>query len=119
MRAAQFWILLLGSSFVSVLLIKQIFLNRDFNQEQRVLVESQQTASTGPAYENAWKQLALHIYQGSRQDPALAEVLKKENVEIHPNPAAGADSAPATTPSAPAASASSKTPVAPPHPAAP
>jgi hypothetical protein len=109
MRAAQFWILLLGSSFVSVLFIKQIFLSRALDQEQRQLVDSQETASTGSGYENAWTQLAKHIYPASRQDPALAQVLKNANVEVHATPAAGA--APATTPSAPPAS--SKTPAAP------
>jgi len=117
MRAAQFWILLLGSSFVSVLLIKQIFLNRALDQEQRLLVESQEIASTGSTYENAWKQLARYIYQAGRRDPALAEVLKKENVEAHENPVANAGSAPAPTPSTPPAS--SQTPVAPLHPVAP
>src|ERR1017187_6839978 len=104
MRAAQFWILLLGSSFVSVLLIKQIFLGRALDQEQRLLVDSQETASTATGYENAWRQLAIHIYQAGRQDPALAGVLKNANVEIHPSPAAGAGAAPATTPSVPPAS---------------
>jgi hypothetical protein len=117
MRALQFWILLLGSSLVSVLLIKQIFLSRDLNQEQRLLVDSRETVSQGSGFENLWKQLAIHIYQASRQDPALVEVLKNEKVEIHANPAAGAGSAPVTTPPAPPAS--SKTPVVPLHPAAP
>lgn len=117
MRAAQFWILLLGSSCVSILFIKEIFLGRAINQEHRQFVDSQETASTGPGYEDAWKQLAYHIYQASRQDPALAQVLKNSNVDVHANPAAGAGAAPATTPSAPPAS--SKTPVAPIHPAAP
>jgi hypothetical protein len=115
MRAVQFWILLLGSSFVSVLFIKQIFLSRALAQEQRQFVDTQQTASTAPGYEDAWKQLAVHIYKASREDPALAQVLKNENVDIHANPVAGA--APATTPSAPPAS--SKTPAAPIHPATP
>jgi len=124
MRAIQFWILLLGSSLVSVLLIKQIFLSRALNVEQRVLLDSQEVASTGNEYESAWKQLAIHIYQASHQDPALTEVLKNENVMVQGGPAAGTGSVPAVTPSAPALtpsvpSASSKTPVAPPHPTAP
>jgi hypothetical protein len=116
MRALQFWILLLGSSFVSVLFIKQIFLSRDLNQAQRVLVDNQQTASGGPTYENLWKQLALHIYQASRQDPALAAVLKSEKVEIHSGAPAGTTT---PTPPASAPSASSKAPVAPLPPPAP
>ena len=107
----------MGSSLVSVLLIKQIFLGRALDQERRLLVDCQETVSTGPGFENAWKQLAIHIYQVGRQDPALAEVLKKENVEIHSNAAAGVGSAGAPPRSAPPAS--SKTPVVPLHPEAP
>ena len=113
MRALQFWILLLGSSFVSILYIKQIFLSRDLNQEQRLLVESQEAVSQGAAYENAWKQLAMHIYQGSRQDPSLANVLKIESVNVRSNPAAEAGSVPSATPALP--STTTKAPVAPPN----
>ncbi len=115
MRALQFWILLLGSSFVSILLIKQIFLSRQLNLEQRIYADSQQTAASAATYEGAWKQLAVRIYQLSRQDPPLADVLKNEKVEIHPNASAAAGAAPVT----PAPSSSSKAPVPPPHPTAP
>jgi hypothetical protein len=117
MRALQFWILLLGSSFVSVLLIKQIFLSRDLNQEHRLLVDSQETASSGPAWEKAWQQVAMRIYRASRQDPVLAGVLKNENVEVHTAPPANPGAEPDTTPAAP--SASSKAPVVPLAPATP
>lgn len=117
MRNTQFWILLLGSTLVSGLLIKQIFLSHALNQEQSSLVDSQETASSGPAFENTWKQLAIHIYQASRQDPVLVDVLKNNNITIHMGPPSGAGSAPATAPSAP--TAPSKTPASPPHPAAP
>jgi hypothetical protein len=117
MRALQFWILLLGSSFVSILYVKQIFLSRDLNQVQRLLVESQEMISQGATYENAWKQLAMHIYQGGRQDPALAEVLKLENVDVHSTATAGAGSVPAATPVLP--STTIKAPDAQPHPSTP
>jgi len=117
MRAAQFWILLLGSFFVSILFIKQISLSRALDQEHRQFVDGQETASTGSGYEEAWTKLAFQIFQAGRQDPALAQVLKNANVEFRPKPAAGAGAAPATTPSAPPAS--SKTPAALIHPAAP
>ncbi len=112
MRATQFWILLLGSSFVSIFFIKLIFLSRALDREQRQLVDCQEIASTAPAFENAWKQLAIHVYQASPQDPALADVLKREGVEIHSKPGAGAGSAPpAMTPPPPPTSPS--TPIAP------
>jgi len=127
MRSSQFWILLLCSSFVSLLLLKQIFLSRALDREQRVLVDSQETIAQGSGFENAWQQLAAHIYQASRQgqDAALAQVLKDENLEVHTKAEMAASaaltnadsgSAPTPTPSAPPAS--SKTPP-PPHPATP
>jgi len=113
MRSFQFWVLLLGSTFVSSLLIKQIFLSRALNQEQRILADSQEMADSATTYENAWKQLALHIFQASRQDPALAQVLKNDNVEIHTGPAGGEGSPPEAAPSLPSVPA--KAPVAPPR----
>jgi hypothetical protein len=112
MRALQFWILLLGSSFVSFLFITQIFLTRSLIQEQRVLAESRETVSQGAEYENVWHQLATRIYQAGNQDPALADILKKENIAVHPNASTSAGSAPAPP-------ASTQTPVAPPRPVAP
>jgi hypothetical protein len=115
MRAFQFWVLVFASIFVSGLMIKQIFLSREVNQQQRTLADCQEVVNHGAAYENAWKQLAMRIYQSSRQDPALAAILKYENVEVHANPAANAGSTtPTTAPSVP-----QKAPLAPPHPATP
>ncbi len=113
MRALQFWILLFGSILTSGFLIKEIFLSRSLSLEERTFSESQQTVSSGTTYENAWKQLAIHIYQASRQDPDFAAVLKNENVVIHAGPA----STPPASPSA--APVSSKAPVPPPHPSTP
>jgi hypothetical protein len=114
MRALQFWLLLLISTFISLLMIEQIFLSRALSREQRMLVDSQEMVSSATAYENNWKSLAIHIYQASRQDPALAEVLKNEGVNIRSGLPPGTGPSPATTPSA-----SSKPSVTPPPPAAP
>jgi hypothetical protein len=114
MRSFQFWILLFGSFFVSGLLIKEIFLSRAMTQEHRVLVDSQETAASGPDWENAWKQVAIRIYPLSLKDPALAEVLKNEKIGIsRMNRAVGAGSAPGTTPTPSAPAAPSKTPATP------
>jgi hypothetical protein len=114
MRALQFWILLFGSFFVSGLLIKEIFLSRTIALEHRVLVDSQETAASAPDWENAWKQVALRIYPLSLKDPALAEMLKSEKIEVsRVNPITGAGSAPGTTPTPSAPAAPSKTPVTP------
>jgi hypothetical protein len=94
MRALQFWILLLGSTVVSILLIKQVFLSRSLYQQERVLADSQQSAQSGQAYENGWKQLAVHIYEVSPADPALGAVLKTENIVIHAHSSSAPKSAP-------------------------
>jgi hypothetical protein len=112
MRALQFWILMLCSTIVAGLMIKEIFLTRELNQLQRSLSESQDVVSQGSAYQNAWKQLATRIFQASHQDPALAEVLRKENVAVHQNTQAA-------PPTAPMPTASTKSQVAPTHPATP
>jgi hypothetical protein len=117
MRALQFWILVLGSSFVSILFVREIFLSRDLTDDQRQLVADQETVSQGAAFENAWKQIAIRIYQVGNQDPALMELLKQENVGIHADAAPNAGSAPASAPSAPPTS--SQTPIVPVQPAAP
>jgi hypothetical protein len=100
----------LGSSFVSFLFITQIFLTRSLIQQQRVLAESRDAVSQGAQYENAWHQVAMRIYQAGSQDPALADILKKESIAVRPHPEATAGSAPP---------ASAQTPIAPPHPNAP
>lgn len=104
MKKFQFWILLLSSAFVSVLMIKQIFLSKAIVAEQRTLIDNTETASMDQGYQNTWRQLAVHIYQASRQDPALAAVLKNENVDV------------GTTPP-PAPSSKTPSPAPAPHPA--
>ena len=110
MRSFQFWVLLLGSFLVSGLLIKQTFVSKALIAEQRIMVDNQEIASTGAAYQNTWKELAVHIYQASRQDPPLAAVLKTERVTISSTPPASVMST---------NSASSKAPVPPPTPGTP
>jgi uncharacterized membrane protein (UPF0182 family) len=89
MRTFQFWLLTIGSIFVSLLYLEQVYLSRSIYQQQRLLMESQQIASYGPSYQNSWKQLAMRVYQASKQDDALADVLKRNDIAIqvsHPEP---------------------------------
>ena len=108
MRAFQFWILVLGATLVSLLMIKNVFIIRALNKQQRLLIQSEQMASAAPQYENAWKTLAMHVYQSSRNDPTLAAVLKNAAVQVRSeasaNPDAGTTLAPspATAPLTPA-----------------
>lgn len=90
MRTFQFWILIVTSTVVCGLMLKQVFLLRELNQLERTLSDSQAVIKDGSQYENAWKQLAMRLYQTGRQDPAVIELLKKENVEIHPTQPAAA-----------------------------
>jgi hypothetical protein len=116
MRALQFWILLLGSVVISVLLIKEIFLNRSLYQKERDLADSQEIAATGPGYQNAWKQVAVRVFQIGHGDPALTAALKSESIVIHTNPGAESGTNSETTPAPPTLPpASSKTPASAAH----
>jgi hypothetical protein len=113
MRATQFWILLIASACVSLLCFKQILLSRTLDQQQRAVVDSEEIASTSTVYEASWKKLAIHIYKASLDDPALAEVLKREKIMIHtgtPPPLPGSSPTGNTTPAAPATSTSASPP---------
>jgi hypothetical protein len=116
MRAFQFWILVLGATLVSLLMMKNVFIAHAFNREQRVLVQSEQMAAAAPEYETAWKTLAMHIYEKSRSDPTLADVLKNAAVQVRseasPTPDAGATPAP-VPPTAPMPSVPPKAPATP------
>jgi len=102
MKKFQFWILLLGSACVSALMIKQISLSKAVIAEQRILVDDTETASKDQAFLNTWRQLAVHIYQASREDPDLAAVLTNENVRV--------GTTPPPPPQPPPSALSSKTP---------
>ncbi len=118
MRAIQFWILLLCSLAFTGLQIKAVYLSRSVVQEQSVLEDSQATAATQPAYENAWKQLALHIYQVSGRDPALTKILKDQKIEITATPVQVPDLPPALAPGASTPTSGTTTPAAQPPEAA-
>jgi len=94
MKHLQFWILLVGSLFVCALYVEQIYLSRAISQQQQILYSSQQAASLGVTYNSSWKQLATRVYEMSRQDPALADVLKRNQIGIQ-DPATS--TAPAST----------------------
>jgi hypothetical protein len=91
MGGIKFWILLVGSLVVCALYLEQIYLSRAIDQQQRILLEAQQFASLGPTYENSWKQLATRVYQMSRNDKALVEVLKRNQIAVQVNPPVSPD----------------------------
>ena len=99
MRRFQYWLLVVGSTIVSLLMVKQIFLSRDLNHEQRILIDCQDTASTATTYQTAWQKLAMAIFEASRQDPEFAAVLKNSGVEIHTKPTGANSSSGSSAPS--------------------
>jgi len=122
MRSLRFWILLVGSLFVCGLYLEQIYLSREIYQQQRVLMGIQQFISLAPRYEESWKQLASRIYQVSQKDAALADVLKRNQIEVQfsktassaaPAPSQPVAPAQAPVPATAPTSSKAKTPVGP------
>jgi hypothetical protein len=109
--STQFWILIVCSSAVCLLMLKEIFLSRSIITQQHVLVDRREVADSDSGYEAAANKLALMIYKASLQDPAMTDLLKSENVSVHVGPPPGA--APATN-AAPMSPAASKPQTAPP-----
>jgi hypothetical protein len=107
MKVAQFWILLICSSLIGILLMSQIYLTRKLYQQERVFGDNQEDAAAAPVYEKAWKNLAIRIYEAGLNDPALLDVLKSESIGIHPNTVGtpGAPVAPGQVPTTNAPSA--------------
>jgi hypothetical protein len=116
MKGIRFWILTTGSVFVCLLYVEQIYLSRAIYQQRQVLIDSQQIVSYGQSYESSWKQLAARVYLASRQDPALADVLKRNKIAVQANKPASSDvptPQPAPTSVKPPTTLPSKTPVGP------
>ena len=109
MRSFQFWILVVGATLVSLLMIKNVFIAREFNRTQHQLVQDGEMAAAAPQYETAWKTLAMHIYEKSKTDPALAAILKNAAVQIRSD-ATSSTNADAATPPAPATSVTPSVP---------
>jgi hypothetical protein len=101
MNRIQFFTLIVLSSLVTVLLLGQIFLERQTNYEQNRLGLASQAVSQGQAFQNNLKQLAIRILQVSNQtgDPGLKELLARNKITYSQGPdAASAEStAPSTS----------------------
>jgi len=113
MKNLRFWILLGGSLCVCALYLLQIYLSQKIFAEQRMLMQGQQFASMSGTYEASWKQLATRLYQVSSKDPALAEVLKRNNIAIQANKSGATETAPAPASVQLPATPKAKTPVGP------
>ncbi len=108
MKSTQFWLLMVLSIAVTCLYFKEITLSRTIVRAQHTLTDDQETADSATLYEKRWQNLALSVYEASKQDPAMADLLKSEGIHVHqvgpetPNPAGmrmapGASSAPGTS----------------------
>ncbi len=116
-KGFQYWILLIAAGVIGILYISQIFISRSIIHEQRFLVDQSKVAETGPYYKQAWQDLAVQVWRGSLQDPALLDLLKSEGIGVHQGLPPGA--APASTNAAPASPAAASGSQAPPQPGAP
>ena len=97
MNRIQFFILIGLSSLVLLLLVGHIFLVRQTNYEQNRLAAAQQVINQGQAFGGNFKQLAMRIGQDSQSkaDPALKELLTRQNITYNPSPGPeGTNSAP-------------------------
>ncbi len=100
------------SVVISLLLLKEVSLKRSLAQTERNLGDAQESAATAAAYENAWRQLAVHVYQVGHDDPGLMAMLKSENIGINQGTGVGGGSVPVTlSPATP--KSSGPTPVSP------
>jgi hypothetical protein len=111
-RGIQFWTLMVVSSIVFLLYMGEIYASHSIIKEQRFLVDQREIADSSPYYKDAWQKLAVAVWKGSQQDPALGELLKSEGIGVHEGPPPG--SAPATNgaPAAPAVPATGTPPPA-------
>jgi hypothetical protein len=101
MNRIQFFVLIGLSGLVTILLIAQIFLERQTNYEQNRLGLASQAVNQGQAYQSNLKQLAIRILQVSQQsgDPGLKELLARNQITYTPSTDSGASSssAPSTS----------------------
>jgi len=102
MNRIQFFVLIGLSSLITILLIAQIFLERQTNYEQNRLGLASQAVNQGQAFQTNLKQLAIRILQVSQTtgDPGLKDLLARNDITYSPS-STGASSEP-TTPAAPA-----------------
>ena len=102
------------SVIIGLLLLKQVSLTHALYEEERSLGDNEEIAGSATAYENAWKQLAIRIFENGRNDANLMAVLHSLgiNVRERPNPGSNAPSTapapaqPGAKPTEPAAPAS-------------
>jgi hypothetical protein len=108
MNRIQFFTLIVLSSLVTVLLLGQIFLERQTNYEQNRLGLASQAVNQGQAFQTNLKQLAIRILQVSKQtgDPGLQDLLTRNQITYTQNASPdGASSGSSTPASSPASTA--------------
>jgi competence protein ComGC len=97
MNRIQFFVLTGVSSLVVLLLIGQIFLIHMTGYEQGQFNLAQQTVSQGQAAQTMMRQLAVRIFNDSEkmQDPALKDLLKRQDITYTPGAATNGTESPA------------------------
>jgi uncharacterized membrane protein len=99
MSRLQFWILVAASCFAVLLYLSQIFLLHSLARQKDLFAKDTQLVAVGSTNEAQWKQLARRVYELSRQDSTLADVLVRNQIAVHVNATATSVSTePAPTP---------------------
>jgi hypothetical protein len=86
MTKKKFWILNATVAIVVLLLGAEIYLSGQVRLNQQNIALTQRTIAEGPGYHARWEKLALRTYQLSQQDPALKEVLQRQQIQVTPKP---------------------------------
>jgi hypothetical protein len=97
MNRLQFFVLTGLSSLVVLLLIGHILLGRQTGFEQNRLAAAQQAINRGQSLQGNLQRLAGRIYNDGKTDPALRDLLVREQIKVNPGPEAPAP-APAESP---------------------
>ena len=96
LRGIQFWLLIACSTAAALLMIKQALLARQIIHEERFVIDQRRATENDEAYQNTWRVIASVVWKASGTDPALAELLKSENITVRQKAAPAVDGLPAT-----------------------
>ena len=94
MRPGQFWVLLACSVIVGLLLLKQGLLTNELYEQERTFGDAEEIAGSANAYDSAWKQLAIRIYETGRNDTEMMGLLKEQGIGIREGKTGDAATAP-------------------------
>jgi hypothetical protein len=86
MNRIQFWILNVTCLFVGILLLGEVPLMLQVRSANRELRGMGLLVRQGQESRDLWQKVAYRAYQLGVKDPALAEVLQHQQINITPSP---------------------------------